>query len=181
MKNFSDKKTGTLLTLIAVIVLSPDALLISSVGVDTWTLVFWRGLLTAATRVQDWATGVRSRAVFRCQYYLLCDISPDDYRSQHPGDRGGHAFGRRYINKGFSRREGPMANLGGGGVRVHRDSSGVRRQPGRGQSDRGLSCTGHRDPHGGKFRDHKEVQAGQHDPGRCPERGAYDFINGLSG
>jgi len=49
MKNFSDKKTGTLLTFIAVIVLSPDALLISSVGVDTWTLVFWRGLLTAAT------------------------------------------------------------------------------------------------------------------------------------
>jgi drug/metabolite transporter (DMT)-like permease len=33
----------------AVIVLSPDALLISLVGTDPWVLVFWRGLLTACT------------------------------------------------------------------------------------------------------------------------------------
>jgi len=49
MKTVSDKTRGTLLTIAGVIVLSPDALLISSVSVDTWTLVFWRGLLTAAT------------------------------------------------------------------------------------------------------------------------------------
>jgi len=32
---------------LAVVVLSPDALLISLIASDTWTLVFWRGLLTA--------------------------------------------------------------------------------------------------------------------------------------
>ncbi len=49
MKKISEKTTGTFLTLAAVIILSPDALLISSIGVDTWTLIFWRGLLTATT------------------------------------------------------------------------------------------------------------------------------------
>ena len=33
----------------AVLVLSPDALLITLVGTDPWVLVFWRGLLTACT------------------------------------------------------------------------------------------------------------------------------------
>jgi len=33
----------------AMVILSPDALIISLVSVDPWTLVFWRGLLTACT------------------------------------------------------------------------------------------------------------------------------------
>lgn len=49
MKKLTEKTTGTLMTLGGVIVLSPDALLISAVRADTWTLVFWRGLLTAVT------------------------------------------------------------------------------------------------------------------------------------
>lgn len=49
MKHISEKTSGTLIALTAVLVLSPDALLISSVKADPWTLVFWRGLLTALT------------------------------------------------------------------------------------------------------------------------------------
>lgn len=33
----------------AMVILSPDALLISLISADPWTLVFWRGLLTACT------------------------------------------------------------------------------------------------------------------------------------
>ena len=33
----------------AMVILSPDALLISVINTDPWTLVFWRGLLTAVT------------------------------------------------------------------------------------------------------------------------------------
>ena len=33
----------------AVVILSPDALLISLISTDPWTLVFWRGLLTSCT------------------------------------------------------------------------------------------------------------------------------------
>ncbi len=33
----------------AILILSPDALLISLISVDPWTLVFWRGLLTSCT------------------------------------------------------------------------------------------------------------------------------------
>jgi drug/metabolite transporter (DMT)-like permease len=49
MTNLSERAAGALITLTAVLVLSPDALLISMVGTDAWTLVFWRGLLTAST------------------------------------------------------------------------------------------------------------------------------------
>jgi drug/metabolite transporter (DMT)-like permease len=45
----SEKAAGTLAALAAVLILSPDALLISSIRTDAWTLVFWRGLLTAIT------------------------------------------------------------------------------------------------------------------------------------
>jgi drug/metabolite transporter (DMT)-like permease len=44
-----EKTAGTLIALAAVMVLSPDALLISLVRADEWTLIFWRGLLTATT------------------------------------------------------------------------------------------------------------------------------------
>jgi drug/metabolite transporter (DMT)-like permease len=49
MSPISPKARGTWLMVTAVLVLSPDALLISMVGTDPWVLVFWRGLLTACT------------------------------------------------------------------------------------------------------------------------------------
>ena len=45
----TDRFKGTLIMVLAVLVLSPDALLISLISSDTWTLVFWRGMLTATT------------------------------------------------------------------------------------------------------------------------------------
>ena len=45
----NEKVKGTLLMVSAMVILSPDALLISLISVDPWTLVFWRGLLTACT------------------------------------------------------------------------------------------------------------------------------------
>jgi drug/metabolite transporter (DMT)-like permease len=45
----SENSKGTLLMVAAVLVLSPDALLISLVKSDPWVLVFWRGLLTSCT------------------------------------------------------------------------------------------------------------------------------------
>jgi len=49
MTPVNDRLKGTLIMVLAVLVLSPDALLISLISSDTWTLVFWRGLLTATT------------------------------------------------------------------------------------------------------------------------------------
>ncbi len=49
MTPISEKARGTLIMVCAVVILSPDALLISVVSVDPWTLVFWRGLLTSCT------------------------------------------------------------------------------------------------------------------------------------
>lgn len=40
---------GMLLTLTAVFILSPDALLVRLISVDSWTLLFWRGLLSGST------------------------------------------------------------------------------------------------------------------------------------
>ena len=45
----NEKVKGTLLMVSAMVILSPDALLISLISVDPWTLVFWRGLLIACT------------------------------------------------------------------------------------------------------------------------------------
>ena len=45
----TEKVRGTLFMVSAVLILSPDALLISLVSADPWTLVFWRGLLTSCT------------------------------------------------------------------------------------------------------------------------------------
>lgn len=39
---------GVLLAFFGILVLSPDSLLIRSITVDTWTLVFWRGVFMAA-------------------------------------------------------------------------------------------------------------------------------------
>jgi len=45
----SEKVRGSLFMVSAILILSPDALLISLISVDPWTLVFWRGLLTSCT------------------------------------------------------------------------------------------------------------------------------------
>ena len=37
------------MVLVGVFVLSPDALILRLVGTDRWSLIFWRGLLTALT------------------------------------------------------------------------------------------------------------------------------------
>ncbi len=43
----SDHQQGILLTFVAVLILSPDALLVRLIHCDVWTLLFWRCLLTA--------------------------------------------------------------------------------------------------------------------------------------
>ncbi len=45
MKNFSDQKKGSLLAFIAVMFITPDSLFIRLSNVDTWGLVFYRGLI----------------------------------------------------------------------------------------------------------------------------------------
>lgn len=45
----SEHFKGLLLTFVAVLILSPDALLVRLIECDTWTLLFWRCLLTALT------------------------------------------------------------------------------------------------------------------------------------
>ena len=43
----SEHLKGVLLTTAGILILSPDALLMRLIGVDIWTLLFWRGLLCA--------------------------------------------------------------------------------------------------------------------------------------
>ena len=45
MKNLSDQKKGSLLAFIAVIFITPDSLFIRLSNVDTWGLVFYRGII----------------------------------------------------------------------------------------------------------------------------------------
>lgn len=45
--NLSDHHKGLLLTFIAVLILSPDALLVRLIQANIWTLLFWRCLLTS--------------------------------------------------------------------------------------------------------------------------------------
>ena len=49
MTSRSEHLRGLLLMVMAVLVLTPDALLISLIKSNTWTVVFWRGLLSALT------------------------------------------------------------------------------------------------------------------------------------
>ena len=44
-KNYSDQKKGTLLAFIGVMFITPDSLLIRLSSVDTWSLLFYRGLI----------------------------------------------------------------------------------------------------------------------------------------
>ena len=45
MRNFSDQKKGSLLAFIAVLFITPDSLLIRLSNIDTWGLVFYRGII----------------------------------------------------------------------------------------------------------------------------------------
>ncbi len=49
MSGMSQYVKGFLITLVGIIVLSPDALLIRMVAADDWTIVFFRGVLTSLT------------------------------------------------------------------------------------------------------------------------------------
>ncbi|MEQ9488627.1 MAG: DMT family transporter [Alphaproteobacteria bacterium] len=43
MESFSDHKKGVIITLVAVLLMTPDGLLVRLVGTDPWTMSFWRG------------------------------------------------------------------------------------------------------------------------------------------
>lgn len=45
IKNMSQHLKGLLITVLGVLILSPDALLIRLANTDSWTILFWRGLL----------------------------------------------------------------------------------------------------------------------------------------
>ena len=49
MKQLSDHQKGSVLALIAVIFITPDSLLIRLSNVDTWGLVFYRGIIPFLT------------------------------------------------------------------------------------------------------------------------------------
>ena len=45
MKTLSDQKKGSLLAFVAVMFITPDTLFIRLANVDTWSLVFYRGII----------------------------------------------------------------------------------------------------------------------------------------
>ena len=45
MKNLSDQQKGSLLAFVAVIFITPDSLFIRLSNIDTWGLVFYRGII----------------------------------------------------------------------------------------------------------------------------------------
>ena len=45
MKSFSDQQKGSLLAFVAVMFITPDSLFIRLSNVDTWSLVFYRGVI----------------------------------------------------------------------------------------------------------------------------------------
>ncbi len=63
----ADHTKGILLTFIAVLVLSPDALLVRLIQTDIWTLLFWRCLLTAT--MMSLFLAVRYRRRFFRSFY----------------------------------------------------------------------------------------------------------------
>ncbi len=68
MRN-SDHLKGILLTLTAVLILSPDALLVRLIQADLWTLLFWRCLLTGMMMSLFLATRYRQR--FLHSFYAI--------------------------------------------------------------------------------------------------------------
>ena len=45
MNNLTDQQKGSLLAFVAVMFITPDALFIRLSNVDTWSLVFYRGII----------------------------------------------------------------------------------------------------------------------------------------
>ena len=45
MKNFTDQQKGSLMAFVAVMFITPDSLFIRLTNVDTWGLVFYRGII----------------------------------------------------------------------------------------------------------------------------------------
>jgi len=45
MKTFSDQQKGSLLAFIAVILITPDSILIRLSNIETWGLLFYRGAI----------------------------------------------------------------------------------------------------------------------------------------
>jgi drug/metabolite transporter (DMT)-like permease len=86
MSNASDHKKGFIITLLGVLVLSPDTLLIRLVDSDPWTVMFWRGLMTAlammvmfvAVEGRDWRRrlgGLGAPALLAAGFFALNSIS----------------------------------------------------------------------------------------------------------
>ncbi len=65
----SDHRKGLLLTFIAVLILSPDALLVRLIQSDLWTLLFWRCLLTGV--MMSLFLAVRYRRQFFHSFYAI--------------------------------------------------------------------------------------------------------------
>lgn len=61
--NLSTHSKGLLMTFTAVIILSPDALLVRLIQCDVWTLLFWRCLLTGCTQTLFLAIGYRQQFI----------------------------------------------------------------------------------------------------------------------
>ena len=49
MPKLTDYQKGLFLTFLGVVFISPDGLLVRLIDTDSWTLSFWRGILTGAT------------------------------------------------------------------------------------------------------------------------------------
>ena len=49
MKSLTDQQKGSLLAFVAVLFITPDSLFIRLSNVDTWGLVFYRGIITFFT------------------------------------------------------------------------------------------------------------------------------------
>ena len=49
MKNFTDQQKGSLLAFVAVMFITPDSLFIRLASIDTWSLVFYRGMIPFIT------------------------------------------------------------------------------------------------------------------------------------
>ena len=66
MSVLSDHSKGLIMTLVAVLLLSPDALLVRLIGTDPWTLLFWRGLLSGGILI------IFLGALYRRQFIAMC-------------------------------------------------------------------------------------------------------------
>jgi len=66
---YSDHFKGVLLTFVAVLILSPDALLVRLIQADVWTLLFWRCLLTGI--MMSLFLAIRYRRKFLHSFYAI--------------------------------------------------------------------------------------------------------------